>query len=160
MIESNFEYTEGLLNKINTSTLKKWNLINEILMAIILAGSVVLFVTGNTAISIIGTVVFVLLATTLVLFNKAIARSNKILLNQQIKIVFNQNNMVMTSKLGDKQLYNATFEYSAIKKVVNKQGLSYVYFDKKSIIIIPQDSFKTFDEYKTAMELISNNYVV
>ncbi|MBO5910350.1 MAG: YcxB family protein, partial [Clostridia bacterium] len=59
-----------------------------------------------------------------------------------------------------KVLYNATLEYNGIKKIVDKQGLIYLYFDKASAIVIPKSSFKTSEDYEKAMELAGNNYVV
>jgi ABC-type uncharacterized transport system permease subunit len=160
MIESNFEYTEKLINNINTASIKKYNLGIEIAMFIILLGAVVLFVTSNTLIGVICSAIFIMLLISLVFANLSITKSNRVLVGQRVNIIFNEDNMVMTSKLGEKVLYKANFEYKAIKKVKDNQDLVFVYFDKVSVIIIPKTSFKTSKECKKAMELIGNNYVI
>ncbi len=160
MIKCKFEYTEGLLKKINTTSLKVSNLINELLLFIILVGSVILFVTGNLVLGIVLAVVFVLFAVSLYLFNEAIYKSNIILRGQQVHILFNEGNMDMSCSRGENQLYKANFEYVAIKKLEVKQDLIYVYFDKKSVIIIPKLAFTTETDYNKAIELLGNNYMV
>ena len=160
MIECGFAYTENLLNTINTDSTRKSNLINEISIFIILLCAVILFLTHNVVLGVIFSVIFVVLAVGLFFTNKSIAKSNQMLLGQQIKIVFNDNNMVMTCKLGGKTLYNTTFEYSAVKKILNKKDLIYIYFDKNSAIIIPKLSFKSTKDLNRALELVGNNYII
>ena len=160
MIESKFEYTETLINKINTASVKKYNLFNEIAMFIILLGAVILFVTSNIVLGVIFSVIFVMLLISLIFANKDIAKSNRVLVGQRVNIVFGESNMRMTTKLGNKVLYNATFEYNAIKKIDTKTDLVYVYFNKSAVVIMPKNSFKTSSELTRSMELMHNNYVV
>lgn len=160
MIECGFAYTENLLNAINTDSTRKANLINEISIFVILLCSIILFLTHNIALGVIFSIIFVVLSIGLFLTNKAIAKSNKMLLGQQIRIKFNDSNMVMTCKFGDKTLYNTTFEYNAIKKILNKKDLIYLYFDKNSAVIIPKLSFKSNKDLNRALELIGNNYII
>ncbi|MBQ3502945.1 MAG: YcxB family protein, partial [Clostridia bacterium] len=158
--ESNFEYTTELLSKINGNAIKKSNLINEIAMLIIAVGSVVAFILDNIFVGVSLIVVFVALAVSLVLTAKAIITSNKRLVGQKVKIVFSEVDMHMMGLIGDTALYNADFEYKAIKKSEVKQDLIYVYFDNHSVIIVPKNSFKTSEDCKKVIELVSNNYVV
>lgn len=160
MIESNFEYTEKLINKINNASVKKYNIIIEITMFMILLGAVVLFITGNTVLGIAGCIIFVLMVVSLVLNNKEINRSNRILIGQKVNIVFNSHDMLMTTKLGNKVLYKSKFEYEAIKKIVENEDLVFVYFDKVSVVFFPKSSFKSVDDYRKAMQFVGNNYVV
>lgn len=160
MIESNFKYSEQLLNKISKNSTKIANLIGEILMLIILASVAVLFVTGNKLLGGIFVGVFVFFLISLISANKSIKNSNKSLLGHQIHIVFNQDNMTMKATVGDDMLYNMSFEYAAIKKVAVRGDLVYVYFTKKSAIVIPKTSFKTSNDCEKVLNLISNNYVV
>lgn len=160
MIESNFEYTENLINKINACVIKKYNLFTEIAMFIILLSCVVLFITHNVMLGIIFCIIFICLLVSLIISNKGIEKSNKILIGQQVKVVFNEHNIGMTTKLGNRILYNAKFEYNAIKKVDEKKDLMFIYFDKISAIIVPRTSFKTSEEYKKAVELAVNNYTI
>jgi len=160
MVESNFKYTNELLKKINSNATKNINLFCQIAMLIILMGSGVLFVTHNFMLGAIFAVIFVGLVVCLVLTNKTIANANRVLLGQKINIKFDENSMKMIASLNDKVLYNATFEYKAIKKVVEKQGVAYIYFDKTSAIVVPKNSFETSSAYEKAMQLVSNNYIV
>lgn len=160
MIESSFEYTTELLNKINRNVVKKSNIINEIAMLIILVGAVVGFIVGNKVIGISLIVVFVGLLISLVFTGKAIAGANRALLGQKVNITFSDVDMHMTGLIGDKAIYNASFEYKAIKKVNVVQDLIYIYFDRSSVIIVPKNSFKTSEECEKVIQLTSNNYVV
>lgn len=160
MIESNFEYTEKLINKINTASVKKYNIIIEITMFMILLGAVVLFITGNTVLGVAGCIIFVLMAISLFLNNKEINRSNRILIGQKVNIVFKSSDMLMTTKLGNKVLYKSNFEYGSIKKIVENEDLVFIYFDKVSVVIFPKSSFKSIDDYKKAMQFVGNNYIV
>ncbi|MBQ7880677.1 MAG: YcxB family protein [Clostridia bacterium] len=160
MIECKYNYTNSLLDKISKNSVKNINLFSEIAMFIILVGAVILFVTGNIVLGSIFLGIFVLLLISLIYTNKTIVKSNRILNGQQVQIVFNEYDMAMTTSLGNKVLYNATFDYKAIKKVSEKQDLIYVYFDKTSVIVIPKLSFKTNEDYLKATQLINNNYVV
>ena len=127
MIESNFEYTESLIKKINTASIRKYNLMIEIAMFIILLGAVILFVTGNTAMGVICCLIFIMLLISLVFANISITKSNRVLVGQRVNIIFNEENMMMTTKLGEKVLYKANFEYNAIKKVEKKISVRYNY---------------------------------
>lgn len=160
MVKSNFEYTEGLIKKINSNSVNIYNLIIKISMAIILLSSIILFITHNFVFGAISFVVFVCLLASLLLTNRAIITSNKILIGQKVNILFKDNQMDVTTKLGEKVLYNASFEYQAIKKFKNSKDLIYLYFDRSSVIIIPKTGFKNAQELQTAIELVSNNYVI
>lgn len=160
MIEAKFEYTSQFLNKLNKGAVKKNNLINEIAMFIVLAAAVVGFIIGNTFMGISLIVVFGALLTSFVLSNIAISKSNMQLLGQKVNIEFGASNMKMVGTIGDKVLYDTTFEYKAIKKVEVRQDIVYIFFDSKSVITVPQTAFKTNEDYRKATELISNNYVV
>lgn len=160
MIESNFEYTENLINKINSNAVKKYNLAIEIAMFIILLSAVLMFIVATVALGVIFSVVFVLLGVSLFFNYKAINKSNRVLVGQNVNIVFNQKNMLMTTKLGNKTLYKANFEYNTIRKVEEKNDLVFLYFDKVTVIVIPKISFKTTEQYKKALDLVANNYVV
>ena len=160
MIESNFEYTEGLVKKINTNAIKRYELITEISLFIILLGVVMLFVMGNNILGAIGSGIFIVLLTSLIFSKLTITKSNRILIGQQVNIMFNDTKMSMTTKLGEKVLHRANFDYNAIKSVKSRGDLIYIYFNKSSVIIIPKTSFKTSQDCTTAMELLGNNYVI
>ena len=160
MFESNFKYTEQLLNKIGKNSTKIANLIGEILMLVIAASVAILFVTEHYLLGGIFAGVFVLFFISLIFTNKSIQNSNKSLLGHEINIVFNEDNMAVKAEFGGATLYNLSFEYKAIKKVVLHKDLVYVYFTKKSAIIIPKTSFKTSDDCQKALNLINNNYMV
>ena len=160
MVECGFTFTSALLDRINKNSTKTINLIGEIALFIILVGAIVMFVVDNIIIGIIALAIFALLLTSFILGNKSIARTNRGLLNQQVKINFNEENMTMQGYINGKQLYSTTFEYSGIKKVEIKQDLIYVYFDKKSAVVVPMASFKSNSDCEKAIELVSNNYVV
>lgn len=160
MIKCNFIYNNELLSKINKTTTKNINIFSEIAMFLILVGTVVLFVMGKNLLGAIFAGIFVLLVISFIFTNKALQKSNYVLKGQDVNVVFNEESMQMTSSLNDKVMYNATFEYSAIKKFAIKNDLIYVYFDKTSIIIIPKSAFKVEDDYEKAIQLIGNNYLV
>ncbi len=160
MFESNFRYSEKLLNKISKNSTKIANMIGEILIMITLAGVAILFVTGHYLIGGIFVGVFVLFVISLIFANKSIKNSNNSLLGHQINIVFNEDEMVMKAEFGGATLYNMAFDYKAIQRVVIRGDLVYVYFNKKSAIIIPKSSFTTTENYEKALHLINNNYMV
>lgn len=160
MIEANFEYTENLIHKINSTSMKTETLIIKIAMLVILLGSAILFITSNTTLGFIFLGMFAILLISLSVNSKDINKSNRILIGQKINIMFNENSMTAINKLGEKTLYKANFKYSAIKKIKYKQDLLFIYFDKTSVVIIPKNSFKTLQEYERALELIRNDYSV
>ena len=160
MVENNFEYTAGLINKINKTGIKKYNLVIEIAMFFILLGAVLLFVTDNIWLGVIFSILFIVLLAGLVFANLSITMSNKVLIGQHINIKFKDDKMSMTALLGEKTLYNADFEYKAIKKIKNDDELIFVYFDKVSVVVMPKFGFKTTADYKRAVELLSNNYII
>ena len=160
MVESNFEYTEVLIKKINTNAIKKCGLITEIAMFFILLGAVVLFVTGNTIMGVISSIIFAVLLASLVFTNLSINKSNCVLVGQRVNVVFNDTKISMTTKLGNRVLYRANFDYNAVKSVKVTGDLIYIYFNKSSVVIVPKTSFKTSQDCKTALELVGNNYVI
>ena len=160
MVESNFEYTDNLIKKVNANAIKKYNLIIEIAMFIILLGAVVLFVTGNTVLGVIAGAIFAILLVSLVFANMSITKSNRVLIGQNVNIVFNDTKMTMTTKLGNKVLYRANFDYNAITSVKHGADLIVVHFNKVSAVIIPKTSFKTSQDCTKAIQLMGNNYVV
>ena len=160
MIESSFEYTSGLINKINKISIKKYNAIVEIAMFIILLGAGILFITHNTIMGVIASVIFVILLISLILSNMSINRSNHVLIGQAVKVVFNDDEMSMLTTLGNKVLYKAKFEYAAVKSVKEYKDLVFIYFNKTSAVIVPKTSFRTSQDCQKAVELVSNNYTV
>ena len=82
------------------------------------------------------------------------------MIGQRVRVVFEDYTMTMTTSIGEKVLYRANFEYKAIKKIVNKDGLMFVYFAKDAVIVVPTDSFKTIQDYKKAKDLLGNNYLI
>lgn len=160
MFETNFEYTEGLLNKISKNSAKTVNIISELLMMAVLASVAILFVTGHYLLGGIFAGVFVAFFVSLILTNRSIRNYNKSLLGHKINIVFNEESMTMKAEFAGAILYNLSFEYDAIKRAVVRDDLVYVYFNKKSAIIIPKTSFTTTENYEKAMHLINNNYMV
>lgn len=160
MVECNFTYTNELLDKISRVSTKKINLISEIAIGIILIGVFVLFATSNILLGFIFLAIFAMLLVSIIFINRSIIKSNRMLLNQNISIVFNEENMKMKAIMGDRVVYSASFEYSAVIKVENLQELTYVYFNKSSVIVIPKSSFQTQDDYEKAMQLVANNYVI
>ena len=160
MVESNFEYTEGLIKKVNTNASRKCNLITEIAMFIILLGMVALFIGGNTALGLISGGVFIVLLVGLIFSNLSIEKSNRVLVGQNVNIVFYDKKMTMTAKLGQRTLYRANFDYNAITNIKYYQDLMVVYFNKVSAVVIPKTSFKTIQDCERAVELMSNNYVI
>ena len=160
MVESNFEYTEGLIKKVNTNATRKCNVITEIAMFIILLGMVALFVGGNTILGLIAVCVFIVLLVSLIFSNISIEKSNRILVGQNVNIVFYDKKMTMTAKLGQRTLYRANFDYNAITDIKHHQDLMVVYFNKVSAVIVPKTSFKTMQDCQKSVELMSNNYVI
>lgn len=160
MIESNFEYTENLINKINTNSVKRYNLVIEIAMFVIFLSAVVLFVTGNILLGVIFSVIFAILLASVIITNRGIAKNNRILVGQRVSVKFNDSDMLMTAKLGNKVIYNAKLEYGAVKKIVERQDLIFIYFGKESAVVVPKSSFKTGEDYQKAMQFVGNNYVV
>ena len=160
MIEAKFEYTRNFLNQINLNATKKSNLINEIALFVILVSAIVCFVVKNIWFGVSLSVVFVGLLVGIIFTNKTLARTNRPLLGQKVRVMFDESEMHMVGTLGDKVLYTSTFDYKAVKRVEEKQDLIYIFFNKTAVIVVPKSSFKTEADYKKAFELISNNYVV
>lgn len=160
MIKCKFKYDEKLLNKITNTTLKTSNLINQILIGLIAVAVAVMFIMGYKVSGIVFLAVGVILVAGVIFVNKLISKSNKMLLGQQVDIVFSETDMVMNCSMGGEKLYTAKLEYSAVKKVVEKNDLAYLYFDKKSIIILPKQSFISEQDYQKVMELVGNNYIM
>ena len=160
MIKCGFEYDFNLLQKISNNTLKKYNVINEVLVGLMFVAIAIMFIFDNIVLGTIFSVILVFLIVNLVFANTLIKKSNNGLLGQRVELVFKEHSMDMSGILGDKVLYKTVIEYSVIKKVVDKSEFIYVYLDKKSIIIIPKASFKSMEDCKKAIELSGNNYVV
>jgi len=160
MIQSNFKYTSDMLRKINKNTTKKINLFIEIFLLAMLVGVILLIVTGNKTLGFVFAGVLVLIVISFVLTNMTVLRSNQFLLNQDINIIFNQNEMVMKAMLYREKLYDMTFDYKAITKVEQNKDFIYVYFNKKSAIVIPISSFKNSETCEKALQLLNNNYTI
>lgn len=160
MIKCGFKYTEGLVKNINDVAVKKYNIIIEIAMLLSFTSLCILFATHNKTLGIIFSGVFVFLLICLIIINKLNANNNKILIGQQVDFKFDENNFIITCTLGDEILYDATFEYSAIKKVKLTKELVLLYFNKKSALPIPKSSFKTVGDYNTIVQIVQNNYIV
>ena len=82
------------------------------------------------------------------------------MLGQQVSIQFNDKDMLMSATQGQIVIYKARIEYSVIKKVVEKNDLAFLHINKKAIIVMPKNAFKTAQEYQKAIDLSVNNYVV
>ncbi len=160
MIESNFEYTQNLLKKINTNATAKSNLINEIAMVVIAVGELVAFIMDNIFVAITLMLIFFALGIASFFTAKSIEASNSKLQGQSVKVLFDKESMHVTGLDGKKEIYNAVFEYKAIKKTEIKKDLIYIYFSSTSVVIVPKSSFKTAEDCQKAIELVSNNYVV
>ncbi len=158
MIKCSFYYSRSLLNKINNNISKVANIVIEICLAIMLVSALVLFVTGNSVIGVVVLVAFVLVLGNMVISNKTIERSNRMLLNQRVNIDIKAEEMVVKNMLGDKQLSKITVEYKAIKSVKILEDLIYVYIGKVSAIIIPKNSFANQQDCAKAIDLFTNNY--
>jgi hypothetical protein len=160
MIEGNFEYTKELLKKINVRATSKSSLVSEIAIAVILVGAIVAFMLDNLFVGISLTVISVSLIIGLVFLAKTISDSNSGLLGQKVRVVFEEDKINMYGIQERSTIYNATFEYKAIKKVEIKNDLIYIYFGRNTVIIVPKYSFKTAEECEKVIEIVSNNYVV
>ena len=161
MIEANFEYSYQYIKELNNSTMRTYNLIGQIALFLILCGACILFsVARNILLGVLAAVTFVILLVGFVCANKAVQRSNRALLGQQVKVKFGENEMIMTASMGDEALYTAKFEYAAIKSVKAKNDLMYIMFDKKSAVVVPKLAFKTEAEFVKVLERVSNNYVM
>jgi len=160
MIQSNFKYTDELLNKISKNSTKNIKTFIMIAIFAMLTGVVILMLTGNKTLGIIFACVLVVLIVSLILTNKSMLKANQSLFNQDVNITFAQDKMILKSTLGKEILYNISFDYKAIKKVVKKSDLIYVYFNRSSAIVIPKSSFTTDEDYEKALHLVSDNYTV
>ena len=161
MIEAKFEYTHRFIKELNTSTMRTYNLIGQIALFLILCGAVIMFaVARNILLGVLASVTFVVLLVGFVCANKAVERSNRGLLEQQIKVNFGENEMTMTSSVGGQILYNAKFDYTTVKGVKLNNNLMYIKFDKNSVVVIPKSGFKTEADFIKALERVSNNYVM
>ena len=161
MIEAKFEYSYKYVKDLNKSIMKTYNLIGEISLFFILCAVCIMFaVVGSILMGVLASITFVSLLVSFVFANKAVERSNRILVGQRVKISFDVNMMTMSASLGGETLYNAKFDYSAVKSVKVKDNLIYISFDKKSVVIIPKAGFKTEADFVKALEYVSNNYVI
>lgn len=160
MVNCKFTYTDELLKKITKTSLKKSNLIMEILLGIILIASISLFAIKSTASAIVLAGVFVVTVIAQVLTNIKLGKINNVLLNQTVEIDFDIKNMKYVQKMDDATLNDAVIDYGVIKKIKEVDELLYLYLNSQSAFIIPKNSFKSTEEYRKAFELVSNNYVV
>ena len=160
MISCKFTYTDDLLKKITKTSLKKSNIIMEVLLGIILIGSVSLFAIKSTASAIVLAGVFVVTLIAQVLTNIKLGKINNVLLNQTVEIDFDMKNMKYVQKMDDATLNDAVIDYAIIKKIKEVDEFLYLYLNSQSAFIIPKNSFKSMEEYRKAFELVSNNYVV
>ncbi len=158
MIECNFEYTNQLIDNINSQVLKKYNIFIEVALAIMLIGAVVLFVVENFVMGAIMAGLVVLIGVCWIFTNKTIKRSNQALFGQSVAIKFNEENMQLNLAVGDRVVNESTISYSVIKNVVDNKNLLFLYIDKTRAIIIDKIGFKTSEDYKRALQLVSNNY--
>ena len=161
MIEAKFEYSYKYVKDLNSSIMKRYNLIGEISLFLILCGACAMFaVARNIFLGVLASITFVLLLVGFVFANKAVERSNRTLLGQQVDVKFSDNEMTMTAKLGTETLYNAKFDYAAIKTAKVKDNLLYIKFNKRNMVIIPKVGFKTDADFAKALERVTNNYVI
>ena len=161
MIEAKFEYSYQYIKDLNNSTMKTYNLISQIALFLILCGVCIMFaVVRNILLGVLASITFVVLLVGFVMANKAVERSNRGLLGQQIKVSFGENEMVMVATIAGETLYTAKFDYLAVKGVKVKNDLMYIKFDKKSVLIIPKSGFRKEADFTKALEYVSNNYVM
>lgn len=160
MIKCNFYYNSALLNMISNNAVKSTNLITDICAVIMLICGLLLIVLGNTIVGAIALIAFVLVVAARFVGNSTSARSNRMLLNQQVKVLFNRDNMNVVNMLGDKELAKFDIEYTAIKKVKLVKDLIYIYIENISVIVVPKTGFATQQDYEKAIELVTNNYSV
>ena len=160
MVKCNFYYSNTLLGKINSNSTKVANLITDICLLVMLVSTVILYVLGNTTIGTIVLVALVLVATARFFSNKLVERSNRMLLNHQVKILFNRDNMTISNLLGEKELAKFNIEYKAIEKVRLIGDLIYIYIGNISVIVVPKTSFATQQDCDKAVELVTNNYLI
>ena len=159
MVSCKFTYTSDLLKKITKTSLRRSNTIMEILLAIILVGSISLFAIKSIPSAIVLAGVFVFTVVAQVLTNIRLGKINNVLLNQTVELDFDVKNMKYVQKMDDAVLNDATIDYGIIKKIKEVDDLLYLYLNSQSAFIIPKNSFKSMEEYRKAFELVSNNYV-
>ena len=160
MVSCEFAYTEQLLKRINKSIIKKTTAIGELVLFVVFISAAMLFIWSGVEMACICLGVFVSLWISLTLSKKAVARANIMLLNQKIQLIFNRENINIIASQGGIEVSNDTLEYSAIRKVKERDDLLYIYIGKKIAIIAPKDSFASLEDYEKAVELVNNNYVI
>lgn len=161
MIEAKFEYSYQYIKELNSSTMRIYNIIGQIALFLILCGVAVMFaVARNILLGVLSSITFVMLLAGFISANKAVERANRGLIGQQVKVKFDENEMIMTATIAGETLYTSRFDYSAIKSVKEKNDLMFIKFDKKSMIVIPKSGFKKDADFKKVLDRVSNNYVV
>lgn len=160
MVKCNFYYSNTLLGKINSNSTKVANMIADICLLTMAVCSVVLYILGNAVIGTIVLVALILVGVSRFFGNKLVERSNRMLLNQQVKILFNRDNMTISNLLGDKELAKFNIEYKAVEKVKFVGDLIYIYIGNISVIVVPRTSFSTQQDCDKAIELVTNNYLI
>ena len=160
MIECEYSYTYGLLNKISSHSTRGVKLTCQITTFIALICLVVLFVSGHIATGIILAITWLVICIPVYVFIKSINKANRLLLNQNVKMVFDKNGVTITNFIRDKELANATIDYKVIKQVKVIKDLIYMYINRNSAIIVPKESFANSADCDRVIQLVSNNYEV
>lgn len=159
MINCEFTYNDELLKKITKASTKLTNMITEIMLGIIIISSAALFATKETVTGIIFAVVAVLTVVAQIISNRRLYKLNSFLLNQKVKLQFDVKGMKYVQTMADEVLQDANIEYAIISKVKQVNDLMFLYFNSRSALIVPRTAFKSYEEYKKAYDLASNNYV-
>lgn len=159
MINCEFTYTTEFLKKISKASSKVSNMIAEIMLGIIVVATVALFATGEVTTGIVFAVVAAVTVLAQVLVNLRLYKVNSFLLNQKVNLQFDIKSMKYVQKIDDQVLQEASIEYTVISKVKQVDDLMFLYFNSKSALIVPKSAFKSFEDYKKAYDLASNNYV-
>lgn len=159
MINCEFTYNDELLKKITKASTKLTNIITEIMLGIIIISAVALFATKDVTAGVIFLAVAVLTVVAQILTNRRLYKINSFLLNQKVKLQFDIKSMKYVQTMEDAVLQDANIEYTVISKVKQVDDLMFLYFNSKSALIVPKTAFKSYEEYKKAYDLASNNYV-
>ena len=117
MIEAKFEYSYEYIKDLNKATMKTYNLVGQIALFLILCGVAVLFgLSKNILLGVLVSITFVVLAVGFISANKAVERSNRGLLGQQIILNFSEN-----------EIENANVILRGYDNIINKLNLNNIY---------------------------------